>query len=655
MGTFHVATDGSDGADGTEGRPFLTIGRAAERAQPGDTVIVHAGEYREWVRPRRGGLSNQRRITYEAAPGEHVVVKGSERVTGWEWEGGTVWRVAVPNSVFGDYNPFAQEVSGDWLIEPVAPGAKHLGDVYLNGLSFFEVGRRDEVTDPPLRTEVVDHWTGVTGRVRNPEQTRLVWYAEVGEDTTLIWANFQGADPNAEVVEVNVRRSVFYPDEHHVDYITVRGFELAQAATPWAPPTAEQPGLIGPNWAKGWVIEDNVIHDAKCAAISLGKEASTGQNFATLRGDKPGYQYQLESVFAAQQIGWDREHVGSHVVRRNVIFDCGQNGIVGHLGCVFSTIEDNHIYNIALKREFYGHEIAGIKLHAAIDVEIRHNRIHDCSLGTWLDWQAQGSRVARNLYYRNSRDLFVEVSHGPYLVEHNVLASPAAIESFSQGGAYVHNLVGGTLHLEQVMERATPYHRPHSTQVAGYAVVYGGDDRFIGNVFLGGDMAKAYARMAEGKQPAGYGTAGYDGHPATFDEYLARIAEQPPGDLQRFLGVKQPVYVRDNVYGPGACAYADEGSALALTDDVLLDVVDEGDEVYLVARLPEAFGRVRLGVVTGADLPRVRLAGTDFEDRDGGPLVVDIDLLGERKEAGRAYPAGPIAGLSPGVSRTRIW
>ena len=359
-------------------------------------------------------------------------------------------------------------------------------------------------------------------------------------------------------------------------------------------------------------------------------------------------------MFAAAQIGWDREHIGSHVVRRNVIFDCGQNGVVGHLGCVFSTIEDNHIYNIALKREFYGHEIAGIKLHAAIDVQVRHNRIHDCSLGTWLDWQAQGTRVSRNLYYRNNRDLFVEVSHGPYLVEHNVLASPVALESFSQGGAYVHNLVGGTVHLEQVMERATPYHRPHSTQVAGYAVVYGGDDRFIGNVFLGGDMAKAYARMAEGKQPPGYGTAGYVGHPSSFDEYLARVAEQPPGDLLRFIGVKQPVYMRDNVYAAGARPFADERSALALTEDVLLELVDEGDEVYLAARLPEVFGRVRLGIITGADLPRVRFADADFEECDASPLVIDLDLLGERKQPGRVYPAGPIAGLTPGTSRLRV-
>src|SRR4030095_2181791 len=147
------------------------------------------------------------------------------------------------------------------------------------------------------------------------------------------------------------------PDANHLNYITVRGFARPQAASPCAPPTADQPGLIGPNWAKGWIIEDNVIHDAKCSAVSIGKEISTGHNYATLRLDKPGYQYQLESVFAARQIGWDPEQVRSHTVRRNPISDCGQNGIVGRLGCVFSTIEHNHIYNIALKREFYGYEI----------------------------------------------------------------------------------------------------------------------------------------------------------------------------------------------------------------------------------------------------------------------------------------------------------
>ena len=402
--------------------------------------------------------------------------------------------------------------------------------------------------------------------MRNPGQTRLAWYAEVGADTTTIWANFAGADPNAELVEINVRRSVFYPAEHHLDYITVRGFELAQAACPWTPPTADQPGLIGPNWAKGWIIEDNVIHDAKCSAVSLGKEASTGDNYATLRGDKPGHEYQLESVFAARQIGWDREHVGSHVVRRNTIFDCGQNGIVGHLGCVFSTIEDNHIYNIAVKREFYGHEIGGIKLHAAIDVEIRHNRIHDCSLGTWLDWQAQGTRVSRNLYYRNSRDLFVEVSHGPYLVEHNVLASKRLVRVVQPGRrlrAQPHrrHRAPGAVH-----DRATPYHRPHSTQVAGYAVIYSGDDRWIGNVFLGGDIAKALrVRHHAGHPPRG----GLRHRRLRRQPGIPRGVHRPRrrparGQLQSHPRREGAAYLRDNVYAPGASAFAGESSALAL-------------------------------------------------------------------------------------------
>jgi len=646
---LHVASTGSDTGDGSADRPFATINRAATVARPGDTVTVHAGEYREWVTPRRGGLSDTRRITYRAGEGEHVVIKGSEPVTSWTRDGGTVWTVTVPHTLFGDFNPFAEEIVGDWVVRPTDPPRKHLADVYLNGLSFYEVHNRTEVDDPPLRTEVTDDWTGTPDQIRDTAQTQLVWFAEVGDDATTIWANFQGADPNTELVEINVRRAVFYPQAPHLDYITVRGFELAQAACPWTPPTADQPGLIGPNWAKGWIIEDNDIHDAKCSAVSIGKEASTGNNYSTERGDKPGYQYQLESVFLAQQLGWDREHIGSHIIRRNRIHDCGQNGVVGHLGCVFSTIEDNHIWNIAVKREFYGHEIGGIKLHAAIDVLIRHNRIHDTSLGIWLDWQTQGTRLAQNVLYANKRDLFVEVSHGPYLVEHNVFASPAAIEVYSQGGAYVNNLIAGTVRPWPVMDRATPYHRPHSTQVAGYAVIFGGDDRYISNIFLGGTPDRAYASVQ-----AICGTAGYDGHPAGFGEYQARIAEQPPGDHQRFLDVKQPVYLRGNVYAAGARGFDGESNALVL-DTGRARVVTDGDEVHLEVELPDGFAAARTGVVTGADLERVRITDADFEERDGTPAVVDIDLLGRPKPHDQLFPAGPLSDLEPGTTRVRLW
>ena len=652
---LHVATTGSDQSDGSAHAPLRTINHAAQLAHPGDTVVVHAGVYREWVRPVRGGLSDRRRITYTAAPGEHVVITGSEPVTGWNRVGGRVWSVEVPNALFGDVNPFGREVEGDWLV-PDGPDAprKHLGAVYLDGRALDEVTSRAAVDDPPVRSTVVDHATGVTVPVRDPAWTRLAWYAEVGPEATTIWANFAGADPNAALTEINVRRSVFYPVEHHLDYITVRGFEMAQAATPWAPPTADQPGLVGPNWAKGWVIEDNVIHDARCSAISLGKEASTGHNHATVRGDKPGYQYQLESVFSARQIGWDREHVGSHVVRRNRIYDCGQNAIVGHLGAVFSVIEENHIHDIATRREFYGHEIAGIKLHAAIDVVIRRNRIHDTTLGIWLDWQTQGTRVTRNLLYANRRDLFVEVSHGPYVVDHNVLASPVALEVFAQGGAYVHNLVAGSVRLEQVLDRATPYHLPHSTQVAGVATVEGGDDRYVGNLFIGGERDDAYGPGGGQHRRSSSGTAGYDPCPVSFEEYLARL-DPRLGDHRKFHGVALPVSIRHNTYLAGARAFAKEQGALVLDDAAGVRIDDRGDEVVLELAVPEGFARSASPTISGADLGHTRYADAEFEEPGGAPARFDVDLVGHPKDAGESYPAGPLVGLGPGVSRVRVW
>ena len=59
---IHVAKTGNDHHDGTAERPLLTINHAAQIAQPGDTVIVHEGQYRECVNPKNAGFSDRRRI-----------------------------------------------------------------------------------------------------------------------------------------------------------------------------------------------------------------------------------------------------------------------------------------------------------------------------------------------------------------------------------------------------------------------------------------------------------------------------------------------------------------------------------------------------------------------------------------------------------------
>lgn len=635
---YHVSKQGSDSAKGSEAEPFLTINKAASVAIAGDTVIVHEGEYREWVKPQHPGLSNHRRITYQAAEGDKVVIKGSEQITNWEKTEGTVWKAVLPNEFFGDYNPFKEEIYGDWVDDN--PG-RHLGEVYFNGKAFYEAVSLDDIKDPVVPSEVVDHWTRTTVPVHDKDQMKIVWYSEVGETETTVYANFHDFDPNEELTEINVRKSCFFPDKTGMDYITVRGFEMAQAATPWTPPTADQPGLIGPHWSKGWIIENNIIHDAKCSAISLGKDNTTGDNHYTKRQDKPGYHYQIETVFEAHKKGWSKETVGSHIVRHNTIYDCGQNGVVGHLGCIFSEIYDNHIYNIAVKRQFWGHEIAGIKLHAAIDTQIHNNRIHDCSLGIWLDWQLQGTRVSRNIFYRNNRDIFVEVSSGPFLIDHNILTADYALDNHAQGGAYVNNIVRGHMEHRKMLDRSTPYHVAHSTDLKGMAPVYGGDDRWFNNIFIGD----------EGLEEVG--TAHYKGYTTSLEEFIYDVHHQPGSDHEAFNVVEQPVYIDQNVYLNGAEPFEREENNLVSGHNPDIKITEEGNEVYLEIDLPEGFENLLGGVHSTQTLERVRLADAEYENPDGSDVIINTDLLGKVKDGDSVL--GPISELKSGHNRVKIW
>lgn len=642
---YHVSKYGNDCAEGTKENPFLTISRAAKEAFEGDRVIVHEGEYREWVSPEHGGRNDIERITYEAAEGEKVIIKGSERITDWESVEGDVWKVVLPDTFFGEYNPYKEVLGGDWFIYP-DDSSLHTGDVYMNGKSFYEAKSLDEVKNPRIREYGVNPpWTKHPEPILNPEDTVYQWYTDTDGENTVIYANFRGKNPNEELTEINVRKCCFYPKKTGRNYITVKGFEIAQAACPWTPPTADQPGMIGTNWSKGWIIEDNVIHDAKCSGISIGKEASTGHNLCTRTHRKPGYQYQMEAVFLGRRIGWSKETIGSHIIRNNTIYNCGQNGIVGHMGCVFSQIYGNHIYNIAVKHEYFGYEIAGIKLHAAIDVQIIHNNIHNCTLGTWLDWQAQGARVSRNLYYANDRDLMVEVTHGPYIVDNNIFASEYNFDNIAQGGAYIQNLCCGSMRREPVKDRSTPYHFPHTTEVAGTALVYSGDDRIYQNIFLKGK--KTYTEQSL------YGTEGYNGHLTSIEEYAREVASLGNEDHEQFEKVPQPVYINENVYLNGAKPFAREENCYVSAHDPCVKIVAEGEKRYLEIEVEEELFGLKTSVYRTDRLGTPRITEALYENPDGSPIIWNRDYDGNMREEQTA--AGPFACLKCGFNRFRVW
>ncbi|MDR3173348.1 MAG: DUF1565 domain-containing protein [Treponema sp.] len=91
--TYHVskALNADDGNPGTADAPFATISRAAAVLEPGERVIIGGGIYDEFVRPGRGGTDPANMISYEAAPGEKVVLTGARPYKG-AWTDPYGWR-----------------------------------------------------------------------------------------------------------------------------------------------------------------------------------------------------------------------------------------------------------------------------------------------------------------------------------------------------------------------------------------------------------------------------------------------------------------------------------------------------------------------------------------------------------------------------------
>ena len=181
---YHVSASGNDKNDGSSSNPFKTINFAAQLAVPGDVITVHEGVYRERVNPLRGGESDTKRIIYQAAKGGKVVITGSEPAKEWEKVSGDIWKLMLPNSFFGNFNPYSDLIRGDWFD---SKGRQHhTGCVYLDGNWMIEAVNFDELKKPTGKTPF--------------------WFGQVEKDTTTIWAQFKGVNPNTEQVEINSRK-----------------------------------------------------------------------------------------------------------------------------------------------------------------------------------------------------------------------------------------------------------------------------------------------------------------------------------------------------------------------------------------------------------------------------------------------------------------
>jgi len=649
---YYVDINAPQGGCGTPDSPFRSIREAAQIALPGDEILVAPGVYREYVDPVHAGTEDAR-ITYHSMEPLGAVITGAEPVKNWEHYQDNVWVCRVKNEIFGDYNPYTTFVYGDWYF---AKADKHTGCVYLNDKAMYETSTLEAC----LKGEVYEcSWV--------PEDSIYKWYTEqdVHCDETILYANFQGKNPNEENVEINVRRMCFFPSKTGVSYITVSGFAITKAATTWAPPAAFQDGMIGPHWSKGWIIEDCDISNSRCSGISLGKYLDPENNhFFTYNHVKSPTQMERDAVCRGQYHGWLKENVGGHIIRRNNIHHCEQGGIIGRMGGVFSIIEDNHIHHINNMMELGGAEIAGIKMHAAIDVVMRRNHIHHSTMGIWCDWEAQGTRLTQNLLHDNQRppfaknlkggmmsqDIFVEVSHGPTLIDNNIMLSEASLRFATQGVALVHNLICGALTCvgEGTGWRYTPYHMPHRTEVMGFMTILHGDNRFYNNIFVQkwpGDDVIIPHDSDEGYDIENRlaGTWQFDEYP-TFEHWFSQFDLSRPADMAKLEKVHfghLPVWSAGNVYLGGAKAWKHEENCLVNESAaVKVELVKKEDGYYLDTNLYDLLKDFTVQMVHTDTLGKVFEPEQKFENTDGTPIQFDMDYLGQ--ERGAVIP-GPFA------------
>ncbi len=404
----------TDEGKGSENQPFLTINAAAEIAQPGDTVLVHKGIYREHVKPMKSGTSEQP-ITYAAAPDEQVIVKGSEI---WNPE----WNVLDPAKRiqegkldpewFKDFNPYHTTISigGGDRSKAARPSPEEedlpetLGQVFVNSAPYIQVRNRK------LLEEMDGSW------LVNPAGDGLIINFKQNEILN-----------SGNEIEISVRNRIFSPYRRGLNYIVVQGFIFEHCANQGPFP---QGGAVSFRSGRNWTFINNTIRYAKTVGLDCGSEYWQGDKLNT-----PTAEEDQKQIFG-----------GAHLIRKNVISDNGLAGIAGwnhqHTMVVENIIERNNRLNFPHTRGW--EEWAGIKFHES-NALIAGNIVRDNEgYGIWIDNGYRNCHIDRNVIVNNKlAGIFMELGGATKnrpLISNNIIGFTRSNGGFYAGnGIYTHD------------------------------------------------------------------------------------------------------------------------------------------------------------------------------------------------------------------------
>lgn len=378
-------------------------------AQPGDTVLVYNGVYREPVIFPKGGTDDSSRITLKANPGDTVLITGSEPVEPEEWskDKEKVYKMTKDNTYFGDFNPFAEKwgaKSEDY------PDFFSCGSVYLNDTVLEQVFEQQDVYTKDLS-----------------------WYAVTDDKITTIWANFGGEDPAGEKnsTEINKRKQCISAVWNQ-GYITIDGLSVSRGCGPKTTNFAQygskpMEGAIGTNGGHNWIIENCEVYQNRGVAIDYG----------------------LGSRGHQENNGGEPAMYGHHIIRNCNVYDNATNGIMAYRGAYSEiygcSLSNNNALNTGLLSEAYVKNVNsgfGINVH---DNYFYSDQEWD-TIPVWYDCELDGAQINNNVFYSAGPDghglsqLYWEQSGGWSMCANNIFVDTGILNVNSSNLYIVNNL-----------------------------------------------------------------------------------------------------------------------------------------------------------------------------------------------------------------------
>lgn len=414
----------SDDNPGTEEQPFKTINKAAQVLMPGERVVIGEGVYKEFVRPIRGGTGPDAMISYEAAPGEKVVLSGLETwktnfvpSEGWKKTGqfgqglvvdtfddhARVWQGCLDFKSFEDSNPFAM------LNVPPHP----FGDCTF---LFHKLPKAMDYREFMMRRGLLFS----DGKLLRQVEV----YAELWQSPGTYWVEdgglsihfrlFEDDAPESHTLAYTAKSQLFAPSEPYFGYIRVNGLSFEYVGNGFP---GSQKGALSTYCGHHWVIENNAVRWANSVGIDTGHET-------TMR---------------------ESDHLaGYHIIRNNLVTDCGLSGLCG-LPASSSGYESTLIEHNRFERNCWHNteilwESGAIKVHVTRNCLIRHNIILDNVHGPtiWTDYNNKNTRICGNVIIDAKHTLlgsvFVEASQYVNKVDNNVIMNIGADYTMMHSG-----------------------------------------------------------------------------------------------------------------------------------------------------------------------------------------------------------------------------